>query len=137
MSKKIDEKTLKKYREVILYLIFGVLTTLINIISFFLLSDILKINWVIANVAAQIISVLFEYFTNKKYVFESKNKNVIKEFTSFIVCRVLSLGIDMVAMEVLIDIIKANSLLSKIISNVLVVIANYIFSKFLIFNNKK
>ena len=136
MNKKEYKEYLKKYREILLYLVFGVLTTVINIISFFLLSDILKINWMISNVAAWIISVLFAYFTNKKYVFESKNKNVIKEFTSFIVCRVLSLGIDMAVMKLLIDVLSINKLFSKIVSNVIVIIANYIFSKFLIFKGK-
>ena len=136
MNKKEYREYLRKYREILLYLVFGVLTTLINIISFYLLSDILNINWMISNVAAWIISVLFAYFTNKKYVFESKNKNVIKEFTSFVVCRVLSLGIDMAVMKLLIDVLSINKLFSKIVSNVIVVIANYIFSKFLIFKGK-
>ena len=136
MNKKEYKEYLKKYREILLYLVFGVLTTVINIISFYLLSDILKINWMISNVAAWIVSVLFAYFTNKKYVFESKNKNVIKEFTSFVVCRVLSLGIDMAVMKLLIDVLSVNKLFSKIVSNVIVIIANYIFSKFLIFKGK-
>lgn len=124
---------LKKYKEIILYLIFGVLTTIVNIASFYILADILKINWIVSNVAAWILSVLFAYFTNKTYVFESKNKNIIKEFISFIICRVLSLGIDMVFMFILIDLLSVSNLISKIIVNVIVVIANYIFSKFLIF----
>lgn len=128
--KKIE---LQKYREVIMYLIFGVLTTLVNIVSFFLLSDILKINWMPSNIAAWIISVLFAYFTNKKYVFDSKNKKIIKEFISFVLFRVLSLAIDMVTMYLLIDILTVDTLISKIIANIIVVIANYIFSKFIIF----
>lgn len=124
---------LEKYKEIILYLIFGVLTTIVNIASFYILVDILKINWIVSNVAAWILSVLFAYFTNKTYVFESKNSNIIKEFISFIICRILSLGIDMVFMFILIDLLNVSNLISKIIVNIIVVIANYIFSKFLIF----
>ncbi len=131
--KKIE---LQKYREVIMYLIFGVLTTLVNIVSFFLLSDILKINWMPSNVASWIISVLFAYFTNKKYVFDSKNKKIIKEFISFVLFRVLSLAIDMATMYLLIDILTVDTMISKIISNVIVVISNYIFSKFIIFKKQ-
>ena len=122
-----------KYKEVIMYLIFGVLTTLVNIVSFYLLSDIIKLDWSISNVIAWIISVLFAYFTNKKYVFESDTKDVLKEFTSFIICRIISLGIDMVVMYLFIDILNINNLISKVVANIIVVIANYIFSKFLIF----
>ena len=65
----------KKYKEIILYLIFGVLTTLVNIIIFYLFNDIIKIDYKISNIIAWITSVIFAFITNKLVVFESKNKN--------------------------------------------------------------
>lgn len=126
----------KKHKEVILYLIFGALTTIVNIISFWLCNDILSVEYKISNIVAWSLSVVFAFITNKTIVFESKNKNkeeTTKEAISFIVSRVFSLVVDMVFMIVMVDILKINSLVSKIISNIVVVIINYIFSKFIVF----
>ena len=126
----------KKYKELILYLVFGVLTTIVNIVSFWLCNDILGVEYKICNIVAWILSVVFAFITNKTIVFESKNKskeNTTKEAISFFVSRLFSLAIDMVLMILMIDILKMNSLVAKIISNVVVVIINYVFSKFIVF----
>lgn len=123
-----------------MYLIFGVLTTLVNIIMFYLCSNILNIDYKISNIIAWIISVLFAFFTNKLFVFESNKKDsntIVKEVSSFFVARIISLIIDMILIIIMIDYIKINSLIAKIISNVVVVIVNYIFSKFFIFKGDK
>ena len=123
-----------KYKEIILYLIFGVLTTLINIVIFFLFSDIFKINYLFSNVVAWIISVTFAFITNKLYVFEVKNnENTIKEAVSFVTFRLVSLAIDMLLMFIMIDIMKVNKMISKVIVNALVVIINYVTSKLFTF----
>lgn len=124
-----------KYKEVINYLIFGVLTTLINIISFDILVH-LSIDWKISNIIAWIISVLFAYITNKLYVFESKKQNIIKELFSFISFRLLSLVFDLVGMYIFIEILHVDNLISKVIMNVVVVILNYLFSKIFIFKKE-
>lgn len=124
-----------KYREMIAYLFFGGCTTLVNIVSYFITYNVLNISNVISTVIAWIISVLFAYVTNRTFVFESSNKGkaIIKEILSFFSCRILTGVMDVVIMYVAVDVLEFNSLLWKIISNVLVIIANYIFSKIYIF----
>ena len=124
-----------KYREVLLYLVFGGLTTLINIISFFILRKF-NIALYISNAIAWILSVLFAFITNKLFVFESKGKSKkenTKELVSFFGFRILSLVIDMGAMYLLLDVLNIKELIAKIVSNVVVIILNYIFSKLFIF----
>ncbi len=133
------KKLLIKYREVILYLIFGVLTTAVNMIIFFLLLNVLNIHYIISNVIAWIAAVLFAYVTNKSIVFQAKTENKkdkIREFISFIACRVFSLLIETVMLWLMVDIIDFNSNISKIITSIVVVIINYIGSKFFIFIKK-
>lgn len=124
-----------KYKEGILYLFFGGLTTLINIVSFYLLRKI-SIELYVSNIIAWILSVLFAFITNKKYVFESKG-NTLKEMISFFICRIASLIFDLLFMYIMIQLLNTNELLSKILSNVLVVIINYILSKLFIFKAKE
>lgn len=128
-----------QYKELILYGIFGVLTTIVNIIVFYLL-DIAHVNIYISNTCAFIISVIFAYVTNKLFVFESKSwkKNiVIKESISFLSARIFSYFLDMGTIYLLVDILKKNKLISKIIANIIVIIVNYIVSKMLIFRKKE
>lgn len=75
---------LRKYREIIAYLIFGVLTTLVNIVVYFVASNLLGINYLISNFLAWFISVLFAYITNRAYVFESTSSQFIKEAIKFL-----------------------------------------------------
>ena len=85
------------------------------------------------------MSVLFAFITNKLFVFESKSFNakiLFKEMLSFFVARIVSLGIDMGGMYVLLDVFKLNKMLSKIVVNVIVIVANYIFSKLFVFKKK-
>ena len=124
-----------KYREVISYLFFGGCTTLINIVSFYLLR-LINCPLFISNLFAWIISVFFAFITNKIFVFESKDKNknkVIFECLSFFFFRVVSLVFDMGCMYLLINVLNVNELISKIISNIFVIIINYVFSKLIIF----
>ena len=136
MIDKIKELFIK-YKEVILYLIFGALTTLVSVVSFAICNKLLNISWSISNVISWILAVLFAYITNKIYVFESKNKNIIKEIISFFGFRVLSLIIDMACMYLFINILHIDSIISKIIVQIIVVVLNYLFSKLFIFTNKK
>lgn len=131
-------KLFKKYQSVIAYLFFGGLTTLINIGVFTLLEPVM--NYQIANVIAWFLSVLFAYITNKIWVFSSKTHGVaalLKEMGSFFFFRGLSLIMDIVIMWIGISVLHANPLLTKIIDNVVVVVANYFFSKLWIFKGKE
>ncbi|MFC6170709.1 GtrA family protein [Loigolactobacillus jiayinensis] len=128
----------KKYQAIIAYLFFGGLTTLINIGVFAILNPFM--NYQVANVSAWFISVLFAYITNKLWVFSSKTagfSEFVKEISSFFFFRILSLIMDILIMWVGVSLLHANPLLTKIVDNVVVVVANYFFSKLFIFNSKQ
>lgn len=144
LGKKLIDTFLNK--EVVNYLIFGVLTTIVNIAVYYAMTwgktveDLATSEMLLANFVAWVAGVTFAYITNKLFVFESKTetkKEFFKELVSFVWFRVLSLILDMGVMFVTVDIMKLNDKVMKIVSNVLVVIANYIFSKLFIFNKEK
>ena len=128
-----------KIKEILWYGFFGVLTTLVNIISFYLL-DKTGMNVYLNNFIAWFLSVLFAFVTNKLFVFNSKSldkKVIIKEVVSFFFFRILSLGIDMAGMYICISMMNMNRMISKVLMNVIVIVANYIFSKIFIFKKKE
>ena len=128
-----------KYKQTILYLIFGVLSTIVNILTYAFCTRNLNIEFLISNWIAWIVAVLFAYITNKFFVFESKEINIkflIKELSSFVSCRLLSGIIEMILMYIMISLMSLNDFIVKIITNVVVVILNFIFSKLIIFKNK-
>lgn len=128
-----------KYKQTILYLIFGVLSTIVNILTYAFCTRNLNIEFLISNWIAWIVAVLFAYITNKFFVFESKKINIkflIKELSSFVSCRLLSGIIEMILMYTMISLMSLNDFIVKIITNVVVVILNFIFSKLIIFKNK-
>lgn len=129
----------KKYKQPILYLFFGVCTTAVNIITYYISAHILSLSVILSTCLAWGISVIFAYLTNKWWVFESKSlrpKAVIQEFLSFTSCRLFTGACDLLIMFVFVDCLGVNDLFIKIASNVLVVILNYIFSKLIIFKQK-
>ena len=129
----------RTHRQVMRYLIFGVLTTIINIITYSICFYILNINNLISNVIAWIIAVIFAYITNRKYVFDSKantNKDIIKEIARFFASRLITLGVDELIMYVTVDNWSWNALLMKILSNIIVIILNFVFSKLIVFKKK-
>lgn len=135
-------KIYNQHKEVILYLIFGVLTTLVNLlVKYALLFTVLEASNAfelqVAVVISWIIAVLFAYFTNRKFVFESKNINKIKEFISFVIARITTLLLEMFIMWFFITFLKLDSdlyvLIFTAISQVLVIVGNYILSKIFVF----
>ena len=134
-------KLFNKYREVIMYLIFGVLTTIVSLVVYYaLVYTVLNpdngVQLQIANIISWMAGVTFAYFTNRKYVFESNNKNKLKEAGSFVLARVATLIMDMVIMFVGVTLLAGNDKIIKIISQVVVIVANYIFSKIFVFKKK-
>ena len=124
-----------KYKEGLLYLFFGGCTTLVNILAFMILR-MCHIDLYISNGIAWVLAVLFAFVTNKLFVFESRGKGAKKalwEGISFFAFRLLSLLFDMGIMYVLIDLLSCNEMISKIVSNIFVIIINYVFSKLFIF----
>lgn len=133
-------KLAKKHKEIIRYGIFGVLTTLINFTIFFFFNTVLQTSYLFANLLAIISAILFAYITNKKFVFKSETETfqqTLSEFLNFIALRLVSGVFDMVSMYFLIDGLRINVTLSKILTQFIVVVSNYIFSKLFIFKNKK
>jgi putative flippase GtrA len=132
-------KTDQKYKTVILYLAFGGLTTLVNIIAYFSLNKLGGIPYLASNLIAWIVSVLFAYETNRLFVFASKGKGlifVVRECSTFIGCRLFSGLADTTTMYVMIHLLHFNDLLVKVIANTLVIILNYGFSKRIVFQDK-
>lgn len=134
---------LKKYREIIVYIIVGGLTTVVNFVVFYFCkltigtSTALTMN--ISNIIAWVIAVLFAFVANKLYVFNSKSLQkavVLKEFSGFVTARVFSLGAEAVIMNVGILILLIPDMICKLFAQVVIVIMNYFFSKFIIFKKK-
>ena len=128
-----------KYKEVISYLIFGVLTTVVNFVVYFACTDGLHINYLAATAVSWVAAVLFAYVTNRKWVFESKVRGfmpILREMAVFVGCRVFSGVMDMGIMFISVDMIGISDRIAKFITQVAVVVLNYIFSKIIIFRNK-
>ena len=139
--KKIIE-LYKKYEEVINYLIMGVLATVVNLgVKYALLFTVLDASnptqLQIAVVVSWIAACLFAYVTNRIIVFKSKSKEILKEFISFISARILTLGMEMLIMFIFVTALGLNSdlwvVIWSIVAQVVVIVANYIFSKLFIF----
>ena len=126
--------------EMISYIIFGVFTTAVNVVSYGLLRPVIHWNaqWDVltANTIAWILSVAFAFITNKLFVFRSKScaaKLFWRELSAFVGARLLSLGVDSLGMLLMVNALAWNDWLAKIIMNVIVVIINYVLSKMIIF----
>ena len=139
--KKLKELYLK-YKEIINYLIFGVLTTVVSLGTYYaLVLTILDANnpieLQIANIIAWITCVTFAYFTNKKYVFAPTTKNVWREMIEFYSSRLLSLFVDMGLMFLLVSTLNFNDKIVKVIIQVIIIIMNYVLSKLIVFKKEK
>lgn len=130
-----------KYKEIINYFIFGILSTIISLITYYILIlTILNtqnpIELQIANIISWFFAATFAYVTNKKYVFNSKEKNIAKEITKFYSSRLTTLLIDMFLMFIFVTILKLNDKIMKLIVNIIVIISNYILSKLIVFKKE-
>lgn len=130
-----------KHKEIINYLIVGILTTFVSLSTYFLTINVIlpeksDLNVQISNIISWICAVTFAYYTNRIYVFQSssKNKEKVKEIIKFFTSRILSLIIDMFFMYILYSVLKVNDSISKLIVQVVVTILNYIFAKMVVFN---
>lgn len=124
---------IQKNKEIIMYLVFGVLTTVVNIVVYYIFSNLLHMNYLFSNAMAWFLSVLFAYVTNRKYVFDSKNNQIIKEAISFFGSRLATGIMDMMLMWFLANFNIVNDVVAKVVVNVIVVILNYILSKLVVF----
>ena len=138
------KELIKKFwnKEVLMYLIFGVLTTIVSLAIYYALTYTVldannSIQLQIANVISWVGGVIFAYVTNRKYVFESKNKNKVAEAGKFVSARLVTLLMDMAIMFVGVTLLKGNDKILKIISQIVVIVSNYVFSKLLVFKKEK
>lgn len=144
---------IQKYREIILYLIFGVLTTLVNLVVFKLSGLLLgEAYYLISNIIAWCIAVVFAFFVNKLWVFSSRSfapAVLRRELPSFLGARIFSLVVEEIGLWIMIDLCRLSAVafplpgfsftgtdLSKLVMQVVVVVLNYVFSKFIIFKTK-
>ena len=126
----------QKYQDVIPYLFFGVCTTLVNIAVYWVMAYPLSCNTIVSTVVAWVISVLFAYITNRKWVFHSSAsgvKEISKEIWSFFACRLATGFVDLGCMWIFVDVLKLNDVIIKVLANILVIILNYVASKLFIF----
>lgn len=119
-----------------MYMLFGILTTLVNIVTYYIFAHLINMNTMVSTGMAWVISVLFAYITNRKYVFESDNVGVnavLKEVISFFSCRLATGVLDIAIMYIFVEILHLADLPIKVFSNVVVIVLNYVASKLIIF----
>lgn len=129
----------RKYQDIILYGVFGVLTTLVNIAVYWLMAHPLHLPTMPSTIAAWAAAVLFAYITNRKWVFHSEahtREEIIKEVSSFFTCRLATGVVDWFCMWLFVDVLQLNDVVIKAMANVVVIILNYIASKMVIFKHK-
>lgn len=129
----------EKYRSILIYIIFGVLTTAVNYLVYIPCLNLLGLSASVSNIIAWCVAVLFAFLTNKPFVFESKDwsaKTVVPEFTKFVGTRVASGLVETLILLVTVDLVGWNGNIWKLVTNVIVVILNYIGSKLLVFRKK-
>ncbi len=127
-----------KYKEPLLYLFFGGLTTLISIFVFWLFDDPLGLNELVANLISWLLAVLFAFLTNKTWVFQSggQEKGFLSLMLSFYAGRLVTLGVEELLLLVFITWLGFNSMAVKIAAQIVVIVLNYVISKLLVFRDK-
>lgn len=130
------KKFIKQNQHLIFYLIFGVLTTLVNLLAFWLLSTPIHMETIPATILSWIVAIIFAFVTNKLWVFQSKAKTAketTREAVIFVIARAVTLLIEVFIMWVAVDILHQNKLLWKLLCNIITVVLNYLFSKLFVF----
>jgi putative flippase GtrA len=133
------KELLHRHYDILVYLIFGVMTTAVNYIVYLPCYNLLHLSSAVSNVIAWAAAVAFAYVTNKPFVFHSHDwsaKTVVPELTKFIGTRLGSGGLETVILLIFVDILSMNGNLWKLLTSVLVVVLNYIGSKLLVFRKK-
>ena len=132
-------KLLHKYYDILVYLVFGVLTTAVNYLVYLPCYNLLGLPAVVSNVIAWVVAVAFAYVTNKPFVFRSHDwsaKTVIPELSKFVGTRVASGGLESAIIWVTVDVLGWNGNIWKLATSILVVVLNYVGSKLLVFRKK-
>ena len=119
-------------KELFLYVVFGTLTTIVNIVVYFAL-EYVGVNYIISNIIAWFLSVLFAYVTNRIWVFESKSPNIMKEMVLFFSGRIFTGVLDTALLYLFVDILTLGNTFSKIAVEIIIIILNYLLSKLIVF----
>ena len=129
----------KKYYDLISYLFFGVLTTVVNYLVYLPCYNLLGLNASVSNMIAWVVAVAFAYLTNKPFVFKSHDwsmKTVGPELTKFVGCRLGSGGLETLIILVTVDLLGWNGNVMKLLTSVIVIVVNYVASQLLVFRKK-
>lgn len=124
---------MKIEKELVAYAVFGVLTTLVNIATYFIFARFLGVYYLISNCFAWFFAVSFAYVTNRKWVFESKSPDILKECSLFFGGRIFSGIVDIGLIYLFIDILSIGDFISKVVTQIIVIILNYVFSRWIVF----
>lgn len=130
----------KEHEEGINYLIFGFLAFVLNYCLFYVFETWMHIDYMVATALSWLLTVFFAYWTNRTFVFKSKNtgkSNIFKELCSFIGARIATELLELLLMYLMVDLARINSNIAKLIAQAVVIIANYILSKIWIFKDSK
>ncbi|MBR4262128.1 MAG: GtrA family protein [Bacilli bacterium] len=141
LFKELDEpktfigRIYNQYKEIINYLIVGVLTTIVSLVSYYTLRLFIS-QYLICTVISWIIAVMFAYVTNKIFVFESKEKSILIELPEFVGARIATLLFEVAFMFITVDVIHINDRIAKLIVQVFITIFNYLLSKIFVFRKR-
>lgn len=130
---------IEKYWDILTYLVFGVLTTVVNYAVYLPVYNFCGISAAVSNMIAWIVAVVFAFLTNKPFVFHSHDwsvKTVVPELIKFVSCRLASGVMETVILFLTVDLMDWNGNVWKLVTQVLVIIINYVGSKLLVFRNK-
>lgn len=131
-------KFIKKYSEFILFTLVGVLTSIVNYFTYFILCYSLDINYLISNALSWIVAVLFSFFSNRQYVFkERRGENTWKELLAFTYGRIFTGIIEMLLLFICVDIGKANDLIAKFLIGFFTAVLNYLIGKLWVFKKER
>lgn len=129
----------KKYEEGLNYLIFGFLAFVLNYVLYYVFESVFHVHYMAATAISWVLTVIFAYWTNRTFVFKSKNAGLpalIKEFISFVGARIATGVLELVLMYLMVDMAGINSYIAKFVCQVIVILANYFLSKLWIFKKK-
>lgn len=133
---RIFQSFYKKYKEILLYLFFGGLTMIVSIVSYAICNLVFGIDVLVANIISWLLAVMFSFYTNRIWVFQASTNSIsgfLKQMVSFYSGRVVTLIIEEIILFIFITYLQYNSMVVKIIAQVVVVILNYVISKLWVF----
>lgn len=137
---RIFEPFYKKYKDILLYIFFGGLTTIVSFVTFWVCCDFFEIHELVSNTISWVASVTFAFFTNRIWVFSAPTKTwgeFFKQAAEFYGGRIFTYVFEQVCILIFVTILSFNELLIKLLANIGVLILNYLISKFLVFRKKE